>query len=148
MMSIAAANIFRKSLALKPDGLEGVLNNLDPEEHSMKNLDGRLQRRTRYLDELVKALNAAPPEIDKQSILRLVDPLEETVSKIKTWLINAKGGLAELNKVVKHQNKLLARAIADFVEKNRAYLKNGRVNHGVSHHNDQRRKVHFVKAST
>ena len=118
MMSLAAANIFRKALALKPDGLEGVLNNLDPEESSLKNLSERIRRRRGYLKELSSALNAAPNAVDKQPITRIVHPLQETVDKIQNWLNNTSNGLSELNRIVKRQNVLLANAIADFSRKN------------------------------
>jgi hypothetical protein len=141
MMNTAAAGIFRKALALKPDGLEGVLNHLDPEEAKLKDLGERLVRRRRYLQDLSTALNSAPKDLDKTPILRMVEPLSETVNKIDTWLSQAQAGLAILNKVVKHQNTLLANAITDFAQKNREAFRT-KVQDHTTH-----RKINFVKAA-
>lgn len=147
MISPAAANIFRKALALKPDGIDGLMNNLDPEELSLKNLAGRLKRRRSYLKELSQALNAAPETIEKNSLTRLVHPLEETVGKIDLWLTNASKGLEGLNRIVKDQNKVLKRSLLDFVDRNKNIL-------GRSQGQKERKstgaspaKIHFVKAA-
>ena len=139
MMNPAAANIFRKALALKPDGLEGVLNDLELEENSLKNLGERLVRRRVYLQELSQALNQSDSNINKQPILRVVQPLSETVNKIQTWLIEARKNLAELNRIVKEQNKILANSISDFAQKNKSSFQ-------IQNRQTDSGKVTFIKA--
>lgn len=119
MLNTAAVRIFRKALALKPDGIEGVLNNLDPEVSKLKELGGRLSRRRRYLQALSSALNLAPKEINKLPLTKMVQPLGETVNKIQSWLHGAQLGITKLNSIVKHQNNLLANAISEFAHKNK-----------------------------
>jgi hypothetical protein len=144
MISFAAANIFRKALALKPDGIDGLMNNLDPEMLSLKNLGGRLKRRRAYLKELSQALNAAPQAIEKSSLTRLVHPLEETVGKIDLWLVNASKSLDGLNKVVKDQNKVLKRSLLDFVDRNKGILSMPKATKNKA---SKPTKIHFVKAA-
>jgi hypothetical protein len=139
MMNTAAANIFRKALALKPDGLEGILNNLDPEQTKLTELANRLTRRRRYLQDLSSALNSAPKEIEKTSILKMVQPLSETVNRIHAWLNKAKPGLDQLNSVVKHQNSLLQSAISEFVKNNLNLFK-------ANSNTQQNRSLNFVRA--
>jgi len=139
MMNPAAANIFRKALALKPDGLEGVLNDLEPEELSLKNLGERLVRRRGYLQELSQALNQSDSNINKQSMLRVVQPLSETVNKIQTWLTEARKNLADLNRTVKEQNIMLATSISDFAQRNRNSFQ-------IQNRHHDSGKVTFIKA--
>lgn len=139
MMNAAAANIFRKAIALKPDGLKGVLNNLDPEEAKLKELAGRLTRRRQYLRDLSIALNGSPSQLKKATLTKIVQPLSETVNKIQNWLDKAQTGLGNLNSTVKHQNSLLAHAITDFAKSNQQAFREINSSNSAS-------KVNFVKA--
>ncbi len=126
MTSVAVEAIKAKAFALKPDGIEGVLNHLDPELKVLNNLKKRLDRRRGYLGDLKKALATAPKTVDKEPLKVIVKPLSGTVEKLHDWLKHAEASLSGLNKEVKTQNSVLASAIREFSLRNQNLYSNSR----------------------
>lgn len=112
MLNKSDLDLYRKSINLQANGQSEILSSLDKEEKKLHDFETQLNTRKTKLAELSRALNSASLNINKNQLLRLLEPLNETVRKIHIWLTGAITSLSNLNKEIKNQNQEFNHAIS------------------------------------